>query len=122
MLAGSHVITNIHERDSEIEVLFGGLKLRGYRAFQMLVADIEMNVGAVDQFLDWSGDHLLKVRLRLVEFVLLHGAEPGLIALQRLRVTGIIRDGLLRVRFLSHVQNSSCALGNGELLGIVLSN
>jgi hypothetical protein len=33
---------------------------------------------------------------------------------------GIFRNGFLRSRFLSHVQNSSCALGNRELLASVL--
>src|SRR5579862_6200440 len=34
----------------------------------------------------------------------------------------IFRHGLFRGWFLSHVQNSSCALGNGELLGILHSS
>ena len=84
----------------------------------MLVAYAEMNVGAVGQFLAGPSNDLLKLGLRLVEFVLLHGAQSGFITLQRLRITWIFRHGLFRGRFLSHVQNSSCALGNGELLGI----
>jgi len=69
----------------------------------MLVADAEMDVGAVDQFSDWAGDYLLKMRLRLVEFVLLHGTQSGFVALQGLRVTRIFRHRFFRGRFLSHV-------------------
>ncbi len=58
----------------------------------MLVADAEMNGGAVDQLLAGTGQHLLKMRLRLVELVLLHGAQAGFIALQGLGDAGIVRD------------------------------
>ena len=117
MLAGGDVVADIHQRNGVVKVLLWGLELRGHGPFQMLVADVEMDVGAVDQFLDGPGDHFLEMRLGLVEFVLLHGAESSFVALQRLRVTRIFRHGLFRGRFLCHVQNSSCALGNGELLG-----
>src|ERR1700693_700301 len=121
VLAGGYVIANIHQRDGEVKMFLRCLELSGYRAFQMLVTDAEMNVGAVDQFFAGAGNDLLKMRLRLVELVLLHGAQSGFVALQRLRVTGIFRYGLLRGGFLSHVQNSSCGLGNGELLESLLT-
>ncbi len=121
MLARGHVVADIHQRHGEVEMLLGRLELRGRGALQMLVADAEMNAGPVNQFFDGSGDDLLKMGLRLVEFMLLHGAQSSFVTLQRLRVTRIFRHGLFRSRFLSHVQNSSCALGNGELLAICLS-
>ena len=122
MLAGGHVVANVHQRNGVVEVLFGSLELRGRGPFQMLVADVEMNVGAVGQFFAGAANHFLKMRLGLVELVLLHGAQSRFVALQRLRVMRIFRHGLFRGWFLSHVQNSSCALGNGELLAILLSS
>ena len=58
----------------------------------MLVADAEMNGGAVGQFLAGPGEHLLEKRLRLVELVLLHGAQSSFVVLQSLRVARIFRD------------------------------
>src|ERR1700674_2353044 len=122
MFAGGDIVADIHQRDGIIEMLLGRLELRGRSTIQVLVADAEMNVGPVDQLFAGAGDDLLKMRLRLVKFMFLHGAQTGFVALQRLRVTRIFRHGLFRGRFLSHVQNSSCALGNGELLGILHSS
>ena len=120
VFAGRDVIADVHQRDSEIEMLLGSLELGGGGAVQMLVAGVEMDRGAVDQFLHRPGDNLLEMGLRLVVLVLLHGAQAVFVALQCLRVARIFGHGLFRGRFLSHVQNSSCALGNGELLRIVL--
>src|SRR5258708_34745756 len=82
----------------------------------MLVAGIGIKGGAVGQCLDGAADDLLRMRLRLSELMFLHGAQAGFVPLESLRITRIIRQGLLRGCFLSHVQNSSCALRNRELL------
>src|SRR5579872_311086 len=118
VLPGSDVIADIHQRNGVVEVLFWSLELRCRGALQVLVAGVQMYVGAVGQLLARSGNDLLEIRLGLVELVFLHGAQPGLVTLQGLGVARIFRHGLLRGGFLSHVQNSSCALGNRELLAI----
>ena len=97
-------------------MFFRGLELSGAGALQMLVAGIEMDVGAVGQFFRGTADHLLEVRLGLVELVFLHGTQSCFVALQGLRVARIVRHRLLRGCFLGHVQNSSCALWNGNSL------
>src|ERR1700716_1380661 len=103
MLPSSDVVTHIHERDSIVEMLFSTLELIGRRTLNMLVAGIEMKGGAVGKFLDGTANDLLKMRLRLIGLVLLHGAQSGFVTLQSLRITRVIRQGLLCGCFLSHV-------------------
>src|SRR5579864_862288 len=124
MLSGGDVIAQVHERNGIVIVLLGGLELCRRGPLQMLIAGVEVHVGAVGEFLAGSGDDLLEMRLGLVELVFLHGAEACFVALQRLGVARVFRHGLLCAGFLSHVQNSSCALGNKRLLSVtlVLSN
>src|SRR5271165_6852263 len=119
MFAGGDVVAQVHQGDCVVEVFFDCLELGSRRAFQVLVAGIEVNAGAVDQFLGGPVYDLLKMRLCLVELVLLHRAQARLITLERLGVTRVLGHGLFRCGFLSHVQNSSCALGNRGLLAMV---
>jgi hypothetical protein len=121
MLAGGDVIAQVHEGNRIVEMFFDRPELRRCGAFQMLVAGIEMNAGAVGQFLAWPGYDLLKMRFRLIELMLLHRAQADLITLERLGVARVLGHGLLRCGFLSHVQNSSCALGNRGLLAVSCS-
>src|SRR5437763_16631806 len=107
VLASGYVVTDIHQGNRVIKMLFRRFELADRRALQMLVADIEMNRGAVVQFLDGGADHLLKMWLRLLVPMLLHSAPTGLVALQRLRVAGLFGHGFLRRRALGHVQTSS---------------
>ena len=81
----------------------------------MLVANVQVDHGAVRQLLAGPGNHLLEQWFGFIKLVLLHGPQGGLVALQSLGVTGVFRHGFLRGSFLSHVQNSSCALCNGKL-------
>ncbi len=69
----------------------------------MLVTDVQVHRGAIGQFFHGSGNNLLKMRLGLVEFMFLHGAEAGLVALQSLRIARVFRYRFLRGGFLSHV-------------------
>ena len=49
VLAGSHIISHIHERDGIIEMLFNGFELLRRRTVQVLIADAEMDRGAIAQ-------------------------------------------------------------------------
>ena len=99
MLARGHVVAHIHQRNRIVKVFFRRFELVGRRALQMLVADVEVNRGAVGQFLAGAADHLLKMRLRLVELMLLHRAQAGFVALQGLRIAGIFRTVFFAVGF-----------------------
>ena len=69
----------------------------------MLAAGIHMHVGAVSQLFAGTGNYLLQMALSLVEFVLLHGTQTGLIVLHSLCKTGVLVHGLLRSRLLGHL-------------------
>src|SRR5215469_422258 len=117
VLARCNVVPNIHQRDSIVEVLFGSFELACRRAVKVLAADVEMYCCPINEFLAGAGKDLLKMRLGLIEFMFLHRAEAGFIALQGLYVARILCHGfLVGGSFLSHVQDSSCALSDGELL------
>src|SRR6202035_5596142 len=117
MFAGGNVIPDVHERDSVIIVLFDALELRGGRALEVLVADAEMNGGAVRELFAGAGKHLLKQWLCLFELMFLQSAQPGFVILQRLRDPRILGDGcFFWGSLLSHVKNFSCARRNGEPL------
>src|SRR5215469_1764246 len=60
MLAGGDVITNVHERDCVVEVLFRRFELGCRGSIEMLTANAEMNGCAVGQLLAGSGKHLLE--------------------------------------------------------------
>src|SRR5579863_2119012 len=120
MFARAHVIAHVHQRDRVIVVLFWSLELGSRRPLQLMVAGVEVHRGAVRQFFAGTSEHFLKMRLRFVELVLLHGAQTGFIALQRLRIAGIFWNRFLCRRLLSHVQNSSCTFWNKRLLVIKL--
>src|ERR1700738_2481864 len=81
MLPCCDVVTHIHQRDSIVEMLFSTLELVCRRTLNMLVAGIEVKGGPVGEFLDGAADDLLKMRLRLIEFMFLHGAQTGFVTL-----------------------------------------
>src|SRR5207248_2611105 len=56
----------------------------------MLAAGIHMYVGAVSQLFAGTGNYLLQMALSLVEFVLLHSPQTGLIVLHSLCKTGVL--------------------------------
>src|ERR1700686_688267 len=112
MLASRDVISNVHQGNRVVEMLFGAFELIARSAVEVLVAGIEMNAGTVSQFSIRAADEFLEVRLRLLKLVLLHGAQTDFIALDGLGILRIVRRRLLRGRFLGHVQNSSCGLRN----------
>ena len=62
-----------------------------------------MHVGAVSQLFAGTGNYLLQMALSLVEFVLLHSPQTGLIVLHSLCKTGVLVHGLLRSRLLGHL-------------------
>src|SRR5438876_6386445 len=112
MLASRDVISNVHQGNRVVEMLFGAFELIASSAVEVLVAGIEMNAGAVSQFSIRATDEFLEVRFRLLKLVLLHGAQTDFIALDGLGILRIVPQRLLRGRFLGHVQNSSCGLRN----------
>src|SRR5579863_449010 len=95
-------------------MLLDAFELSRGRALEVLVADAEMDRGPVRQLSTGSGEHLLKQRFRLFEFVLLQGAQSSLITLQSLSEARIFRNRLfLGGSLLSHVKNFSCDRRNG---------
>src|ERR1700722_20700207 len=109
MFAGTDVVAHIHQGNSVIVVLFGVLEL-SYRALGLLVACIQVNGSSVCKLLAGARENLLQVGFRLVEFVLLHGAQTRYIVLHSLCKTRIVAYRFLRGGLLGHLQNSSCAL------------
>src|SRR5216683_6179421 len=112
MLASRDVVSNVHQGNRVVKMLFSAFELIASSAVEMLVAGIEMNAGTVSQFSIRAADEFLEVRFRLLKLVLLHGAQTDFIALDSLGILRIVRRRLLRGRFLGHVQNSSCGLRN----------
>src|SRR5580700_6440319 len=109
MFAGAYVISDVHQRNGVVVVFFGIPELRD-RALCLLIARVQVNRGAVCQFLAAPADHFLEVGLRLVEFVFLHRAQTGLVILHSLCKTRVVADRFLRCGLLCHLQNSSCTL------------
>src|SRR5580692_4615281 len=93
VLAGGDVISEVHQGDRVVKVLFNRLELRGGRTLEILVADAEVNGCAIAQLLTAAGKNLLKHRFGLVEFVLLQGAQSGFVVLQSLGCARIVRQG-----------------------------
>src|ERR1700690_386135 len=77
-----------------------------------------MDGGAIGQLLAGAGKNLLKVGLRLVELVFLHGAQTCLVILHSLCKTRVVTDRFLGCGLLCHLQNSSCTLRKYPLIYI----
>jgi len=94
---------NIHERDSVVKMLLGTFKLRSRGAFHVLAADAEMDVGPIRQFLARSANDVLKMRIRIVELVLLHGAQARFVVLHTLCKRWILCTRLFGRCLLGHL-------------------
>jgi hypothetical protein len=72
-------------------VFLGTLELSG-NPFQVLIAGIQVDGGAVGELFAGSWDYLLQRGAGFVEFVLLHGTQPGLIVLHSLCKTWVVTN------------------------------
>ncbi len=106
MLARADVIPQIDQGNRVVVMLLRRLKLRR-GALQLLVARMQMDVGAIREFAVCAGSNFQQLHLGLVILMLLHGAQPGLVGLKQLRHLGIAGKSVLVSGFLCHLKKFS---------------
>src|SRR5438445_7187662 len=82
----------VQERNCVIKVLFVGFKAGG-GAGKLLIAQIQMDAGAIHEFAVPGGKDLLQEGLGFLEFVLLHRLDSTFIVLHSLCKTRVFSEG-----------------------------